>query len=380
MMDEMLQALNREKANRDRVQNSQHSPTVQTDLEESTDSVVWSASFVCRQFAIQVNDAAVKRGKNQRTAPIIKLSTAWTLDHKWHDDGSWDTDCPLASLEVKDLTPSKNRQLQTLYPNLVGRKREAVNTLVEDAIVIGGITYSRSVSVAVSRKLVWNTKGGVPQYDDDDRGSRTSFQIRILPMEIVYSTAPVEGLSRVLATIKTPELVDDMHRVASAAQGWRSKQKRKFLQTLAHEHKRIIIDVDVGSPELIIPEDINRVDTPILAVDLGRLQISNESSSGEVETEFDDKWQLALSNIQVRCTTGAIRNSPADEVENSQVLHLVEPFSLNFTLLTRIASSDDPVVQDTTKVQGSVTLPRLAFNLTTSAMRLLLLLNKNWNQ
>ncbi|CAJ1945620.1 unnamed protein product [Cylindrotheca closterium] len=378
MMDEMLRALNREKANMDRVQSSQNGPAIQTDEEESTDNVVWSASFVCRQFAIQVNDAAVKRVKNQWTAPIIQLSTAWILEHKWHDDGSWDTDCTLASLEVKDLTSSRNRQLQTLYPYLVGRKREAGNVPVENAIVIDGITYSRSVSVTVSRKLVWNTKDGVPQYDDDDRGSRTSFQIRILPMEIVYSTAPVEGLSRVLATIKTPELVDDMHRVASAAQGWRAKQKRKFLQTLAHEHKRIIVDVDVGSPELIIPEDINRADTPILAVDLGRLQISNELSTEEVKTEFDDKWQLALSDIQVRCTTGAIRNPKADEVENSQILHLVEPFSLNFTLLTRIASSDDPVVQETTKIQGSVTLPRLAFNLTSSAMRLVLRLKQQW--
>ncbi|KAL3934686.1 MAG: hypothetical protein SGBAC_009646, partial [Bacillariaceae sp.] len=382
MMDEMLQALNREKANmEDRVQNSQSDLPVLTDDEaESTDSVVWSASFVCRHFAIQVNDATVKRLKHQLTAPIIKLSTVWIQDHKWYEDGSWDTDCTLASLEVKDLTSSRTQQLRSLYPYLVGRKREGGDALGEDVIMINGNTYSRSVSVVVRRKLVWNTKDGVLQYDDDDRGSKTTFQVRILPMEIVYSTTPVEGLSRVLATIKTPELIDDLHRVASAAQGWRAKQKRKILQTLAHEHKRIIVDIDVGSPELLIPEDINRVDTPILAVDLGRLQISNETSTEEVEAEFDDKWKLALSNIQVRCTTGVIRNSSAEERDHSQVLHLVEPFSLDFTLLTRIASSDDPVVQDITNVQGSATLPRLAFNLTSSAMRLVLRLKQQWER
>ena len=237
MMDEMLQALDREKTNmEDRIESSFRSVTTQTDEEEIADSVVWSASLVCRQFAIQLNDAAVKRVKKQRTSPIILLSTAWMQDHKWYEDGSWDTDCTLASLQVQDLTTSRTQQLQSLYPHLLGRKRESTEPR-EDGIVIGDTTYSRSVSLAVRRKLVWNTKDGVTQYDDEDRGSRTTFQVRILPMEIVYSTVPVEGLSRVLATIKTPELLEDIHRVASAAQGWRAKQKRKLLQTLAHDHK-----------------------------------------------------------------------------------------------------------------------------------------------
>lgn len=383
MMDEMMQALEREKTNmKDRARAGQRRASIQLDQnKQQMDVVVWSASFVCRQFTLQINDQVITRSKEKKNAPIIRISSAWTQDHRWYEDGSWDTDCVLASLTVQDLTLSRSSGLrQSHFTNLVGRKQEGVNSSADDFILINGIRYSRSLSIVVCRKLEWISQSGILLYDDDERGSTTKIQVRILPMEIVYSTLPVEGLSRVLATIKTPELVDDIHRMASAAHDWRERQKRKLLQALAHKHKKIVVDVDVGSPELLIPEDIDLYNCPILAVDLGRLQITHESP-GESEYDFDDRWNLVLSNIQVRSTTASMflsQTSETGEARNVPPHQLVEPFSLDFAIFTKIAGGETQVVDDVTRVHISATLPRLAFNLTSSAMRLVLRLNEQW--
>jgi hypothetical protein len=245
------------------------------------------------------------------------------------------------------------------------------------------------VTILVSRQLHWQLPDGLPVHSAVDRGSTTRTQIRISPMEVVYSTLPAEALSRVLATVKTPELADDYHRMASAAYEWQERQKMKFLRALAHKHKKIVVDVDVGAPELLIPEDLNRRESPMVAVDLGRLQIFNgEHSRGQ--SMYDDQWRLIMSNMQVQCTTIAAyakSNSKISErdIENREKTNntppkLVEPFSLEFTISTKIVSDDERASDDMTRVHILATLPRLTFNLTSSAMHLVMRLQQQWER
>jgi hypothetical protein len=397
MVYEMQQILEREKINTEkRLREGERRASVSklhtADLHSvELNPVFWEAAIKCSEFSVQVNDQATDnylRGlQGRRITPVVRLSCAWVQEYLWYLDGSWDLECSLAALVVKDLTGLKSH-----FPNLVGRRRGTLNASEKDLLLIDGQSHHRSMSVVVSRKLEWPLPDGRPLNRNVDRGSTTRTQIRLLPIEFVYSTVPVEALSRVLGSVKTPELEDDYQRMAAVVYGWRERQKTKLLQALAHKHKKIIIDVDVGAPEILIPEDLSFRDSPMVSVDLGRLRIFNEESTKGNASEFDDQWRLVLSDVQVQCMSASGYTSPIlktiDDDDNSRrpqlkkrsTQQLVEPFSLDFAIKTKVVGDSGLDPSDRTRVQIFATLPRLAFNLTSSAMRLVLRLQQQWDR
>ena len=83
-------------------------------VQAGSNPVVWKASLVCSDIAVQVNDQlgdVVRRplseyaGKTHRLTPVVRLSCAWILEQSWYQDGSWDAECSLASLRARDLSP-----------------------------------------------------------------------------------------------------------------------------------------------------------------------------------------------------------------------------------------------------------------------------------
>jgi hypothetical protein len=412
MVEEMSTAIEREKMNiQSRLSEGERfASLVDLDtfgsVEESSNHVVWEASLLCQDIAIQVNDQPSDTfhhvhhqgaaTRSRRHTPVVRLSCAWVQEQSWYQDGSWDAECTLASLSVRDLTVTKAADgsvpgSRSLFPNLVGRKRGAVNAGENDVFHIDGERHHQSMTITIRRKLHWQLQKVEANYRGVDRGSTTKTQIRILPMEVVYATVPVEALTRVLATVKTPELADDYHRMASVVFEWRERQKNKFLSALAHKNKTIIVDVDVGAPNCLIPEDLSRRDSPMLVVDLGQLRIFKGDVSKQETMEFDDQWRVVLSNIQVQCTTisayarmsaKAIDGGPVaarDEAVNASQ-QLVEPFSLDFTISTKVVSDAERGPTDKNRVQVLATLPRLAFNFSSSAIRLGRRMEHQWNK
>lgn len=351
--------------------------SIDSDLENH---VVWKASVGCTEIAIQVNDEAfdTMSGSSSRTTPVIRFSCAWIQEQCWYEDDSWDIDCTLASLVVKDLTVSKNSVSNRYFPNLIAGKhsRQGTEKNGSEVVFMSGKSLSKSISVAVQKRLHWSRPLGNGLFKDNDRGSTTTSRIRILPMELVYSTVPVEVATRVLGTVKTPELVDDYHRMASAAHGWQQRQKKKILAALAHKSKKIFVDVDVGAPEILIPENINRPDSSMLAIDLGRLRFLNEEHSNECPPDFDDHWRLIVSNVQVRSGSVAafaqgVYPDHQQSIMSDGFRQLVEPFSLSFHIATKIVPEASREVENLTKIHVGATLPRLAFNLNSSSIRLI---------
>jgi hypothetical protein len=391
MMHEMSLALEREKTNAlksaqaDSIRQMamQTIPTFAIDdhsgVAVALNPVVWKASVGCTEIAIQINDESLDTSteESSRRTPVIRFSCAWLQEQRWFLDDSWDIDCSLASLVVKDLTVSKGSLSQRHFPNLVAAKasRHGGKGDSTEFIWIEDQKHHKSLSIAVQRRLHWSRGVDNELLRDIDRGSTTTNRIRIEPMEVVYSTVPVEVATRVLGTVKTPELVDDYHRMAAAAHGWQQRQKKKILAALAHKRKKIIVDVDVGAPEFLIPENINEPDSPMLAVDLGRLRLLNDVPSDGSPANYDDYWRFIISDIQVR--SGNVAAFAQDmslsqrSLEAVAYRQLVEPFSLNFAIATKIASEDIQEQEDQTKIRVGATLPRLAFNLNSSAIRLM---------
>jgi hypothetical protein len=400
MMNEMKQALDRARENmQSQFVEDLHQPSVPRmsnniiligDMpnESNSNPVVWTAHLICRQFAVQINDQPTGHlGHYRSPTPVIRMSTAWVQDFSWYHDGSWDMDCSLASMEVKDLISARGKGSSSRYSStLLGSNTRDSRKHDDDYILINGVRYIRNMSVTVNRKLHWNIPNEWLQPESgDDRGSTTTVHIRVLPMEVVYSALPIEAVKRVFLAVKTPEIVDDYHKVLGVANSWRDKQKEKLLETLAHKDKKIIMDVDIAAPELLIPEDIYRSDSPMLAVNLGRFQAYNDDESLDSNKTdiFDDQWRVLVSNIQVQSTSIAAYHSHA--VSGAQLSRannlreqLIEAFSIDFVVSTKIVKGYDQDTNEESWISISATLPRLAFNITSSAIRLVSRLQRNF--
>lgn len=383
MYVEMTEMIDREQSNKKR----RDSPFRLDDVSDSSaaldnvsdaNSVLWKTGITFKELSLQVDERIATKSCGYQLRPAIRLSCALIQEQTLYRDESWNVDNAIASLQVVDLTgdgplASSGRA----FPVLVGRK-SGDGQSDDSTVVIDGVEYPLCASVSVRRTIERKSDSSEKGMDRDDMIRTTTHSvIRLLPLEVVYSTNPVAALARALSTVKTPELTDDFHRMASVMSQWRNKQKGRLLRALAHRRKKIVVDVDIAAPVVMIPEDTNDDDSPLLVVDLGRLRFSNaDDSSIEDDAAYDDKWRLALDEIQVQCSS-ALSYPKRDRSSGAQ--KLVEPFSLHFVILTRIANEESrPDDGHGTIVNIHATLPRLIFNLKSSAVRLVERLKLQW--
>ena len=388
MFLEMGQALEREKANKAiREHEEEGQICVQDDghvsagsLHTDSDASLWEIIVSCRELSLQVNDRQLVASQRERdsqhsnSVPVVRLSCACLSESILFRDGSWEVGCTIASLQAEDLTfenpESAPVSIASRWRNLIGRKCEGA---AEELLKVDGNLFEQSLRLSVRRSY----QSAPPNIDQEsgttELGSTTKTQIRLFPLEMVYSTVPFEALSRILATVKTPELAEDYHRMASRIFDWRQKQKKRLLQALAHKGKTIVVDVDVTAPVLLIPETLDRDDSPLLVLDLGHLHFSNVPKNREaISTNFDDAWWLSLNNIQMQCSTTRVHlESQSSDIGSTGRVkvkgpqQVVEKFSLDCSILTQIGEEGDEV-----RIKVAATLPRLSFNLTSSSVRL----------
>lgn len=390
---EMTQMLEREESNQAMESSFRigDGSTLSTALDEDpgANDVVWKTCVAFKELSLQVNERIASKSRGYQLRPVVRLSCAAIQHQTLYRNDSWEVDGAIASLQVVDLTGGASSTSERAFPVLVGRKSGSSSMNVDESddsvVIIGGMKHPLSASVSVRRTA---------ERDSNTRKGRvatsqttTSSVIRLKPLEVVYSTNPVAALARALSTVKTPELTDDYHRMASVMAQWRNKQKSRLLQALAHRRKKIVVDVDIAAPVVLIPEDPNKNDSPLLVVDLGRLRFSNTDESIEDDVEYDDKWQLALDEIQVQCSsTVSYRmkreiSSMTVSASPAKAQKLVEPFSLHFIITTRIANDESGTDSaDGTILNVYATLPRLVFNLKSSAVRLVERLKLQWAQ
>ncbi len=399
MHSEMTDMLEREESNQmleSSLQRSEGSSLSVTDVEEkpNLNVVVWKTSMAFKEISIQINERVAERSTGYELRPAVKLSCALLQRQTLYRSEAWEVDSAIASLQVLDLTGGSSSSSGHLFPVLLGRRLESVpinDGQSNDSVEIGGTMHSLSASVSVRRTIQSDACETEKTMHQEAIPTTTTYSvIRLMPHEVVYSTNPVAALTRALSTMRTPELADDYNRVVSVMARWRNRQKSRLLRALAHKRKKIVVDVDIAAPVVLIPEDPNKDDSPLLVIDLGRLRFSNADNSIESGSEYDDKWKLALDEIQVECSSTALYRMNLDKKSiafsgyvagSLKSQKLVEPFSLHFIISTRIANEEtDAVASDGTFVNVSATLPRLVFNLTSSAVRLVERLKLQWVQ
>ena len=114
----------------------------------------------------------------------------------------------------------------------------------------------------------------------------------------------------------------------------------------------------------------------MLAINFGRLQAYNDNERPENNNveDFDDQWRVLVSNIQVQSTSMSSYHSRS----SPNLLHeqLVEAFSIDSIVSTKFTKVESDSKES--RINVSTTLPRLAFNITSSAIRLISRLRSNF--
>lgn len=339
--------------------------------------VAWDFFMSCYEFSLQVNDRdgpslGSRETATSEGAAVARLSCALAIRHKSFRDGSWQLSNHIGSLNVQDCTVSQGN---ASFPNLLCNK----TTSRPKTMQIDGLSLNESVSVTVSREYSHDATLGIV--------TTTTTRIRVLPMEITLSTAPTEALLRILSTANM-ELTDDYHRVVSRLSEWRERQRVRLVRALAHKKKKIVLDVEIGAPVFLVPEE-SSVDSPLLILDLGRILFHNEDRKQTGKScEFDDAWCLRVKQVQVQCSrTSQYRQILPDQQErnvSSSILpifehQLIEPFSLEFSIATKFVSEGDGRHRQAS-VSVEASLSRLVLNVTSSAMRLTKGLQIQWQK
>lgn len=354
MFQEMSRALRRVEANQALDSTASESKLdMPSGMGETTAVMSWTTSLDCAELSLQVNDGCAHRSRNRlRPVPVVRLSSSFSQKQNLFRDGSWYVCTKVGRLRIRDCTSFQDEKMYVRqFPYLVGPRH-------------GNQDGADCLEVRLNRNMRW--------VDGVQRGYSTVCKIRVEPLDVVYSTSPVEALSRILNTANF-ELSDDYYRVGSRLHQWRDRQKHRLLAALAHKEKTIHIDVNIAAPRILLPER-NRQKSRLLIVDLGKLLFFNTAASSQEASE----WSLNLRSIQVQGSyVNSFRSLAEANSQSSSTQQIVEPFSLNFSISTEFGSEPDGLLQRSS-VSVHATLPRLVFNLSSSAVHLFIKLQQQW--
>lgn len=170
----------------------------------------------------------------------------------------------------------------------------------------------------------------------------TSFDValNVAPLDIVFN---VQLIKKLLA-FAIPPMNVNVSVIQEAAirqfMSW-TDMAQKQLQIALAARKSIQLKIDVDAPSVLIPEDCNNEESPLMVLDLGRLSIHSATdlerrkqhlkANKLVESDFYDLYKLSLSNVQVLLTTNKTQWR-SRVIQTNQDLHLVKQFTvgLNF--------------------------------------------------
>ena len=336
-------------------------------------SPVWTISISSENFTIQANDAlntsnfqVISAPPKLKQRPIVRLDCSFSLRFDVFSNGSWGMSCMLRSLTISDLISpliDKSSKRRTL----VARKQP--KTFDSDNKNQMSQRNEHNASILIRNVVAGHDDR---QLQSNETQATTFLEVSVSPLEIIYSTNAFEALSRLFAAVKTTEFSRDYERLSQALSRWRSEQRKRLMSVLAQQ-KKFVVSVAISAPVLVVPDDHQHLDSPTLTIDFGRFTFQSETST-LVPSKFDDKWQLQIANVRAFCT----QTDKSKTDTNAICEHaIIEPFSLNFSILTHFAADDSN--GDMTKISIEAMLPRLSFNLTTSAVQLVSRLQVRWS-
>ena len=291
--------------------------------------IKWKVTATFVNFKVEASDNA---------SPIAILSCSAIQKVVLKHGGSWIIDFTTANLQVTDLITKGQPKL--LSKKVVDNKFHSVSF-----VEVENLRLPHSASIFIENEI-----------------SQTCLRVRLSPLQAIYSTSSFYSLHGLYTAAKTPEFSSDYEKLKAALSQWKSRQSAKIRKALT-EKRRILTEINIVSPVFFIPE-VERT----LIVDLGQLTFSNIHVS---TVKDEEQWKMALCNIQVLSSQSSYDRYQTQPFSKNDYA-LVEPFSFEFLITTQFSKNKNEICIDSV-------LPRLVFNLTTSAIRSIEMLGQKWD-
>ena len=291
----------------------------------------WTVKIAFMSFSLELSDDV---------CPIVLFSCSAKQYFSMNYDGSWTVNFVTANLEILDLMSDDHSKI------LCGKNMYHESNSV-DLVQFEETSLPHSGSFCVKNDQ-----------------SQTYVGVRLSPLQVVYSTLPFYSLHLLLSDATTPEFSSDYERLRMTLLKWRVRQSQNLRKALENR-RRIVTEIDVAAPIVLVPEG-----NQMLILDLGKLTFRN---SPGLNSQEEDSWNLNLSNVQALYTQSQ-KQVFLNELSLDNTHALVEPFSIEFLIVTNFTQ------KETSLVYVNAILPRLVFNITTSATRLIHILQKKWNE
>lgn len=339
-------------------------------------------SIICPQVTLQADDVVSETNRkssyvNRRRShsicnhrPILQLTFASIQKFCLRHDSSWDVLCTLASLEVLNLMNQPPNKLSSSTPRLLTRKRPWTSSPMDEvskSVRIGVMSHFHSASVFVQKSI---TNEFVNDQNPSNNMSTMIVSVNVSPMEATYSPDPVHAFTQLFSNAQTSELLSDYHRLKTMLSTWQAQQKRRLMEVLSQKENKLIINIDVTAPVFFMHDELSN---GTLMVDLGRMKFYNDEAVNTSVKDYDG-WRLVLKDVQALSLPRPdfISSSESNLVEHTTTCHIIEPFSLDFKIQTKFDSEEwkDDTNGLSSEILVNATLPRLAFNLTSSSVRL----------
>eukprot|EP00698_Gefionella_okellyi_P001882 TRINITY_DN1171_c0_g3_i1.p1 TRINITY_DN1171_c0_g3~~TRINITY_DN1171_c0_g3_i1.p1 ORF type:complete len:4247 (+),score=1107.78 TRINITY_DN1171_c0_g3_i1:46-12786(+) len=334
-----------------------------SDTEKKPDAISLSREELTKLNDIIDFDPAAEDGGDSR--PFLDLSFA--LEHGTFTLGKTALQPILELLfqgvqvQVRGKTPAL--QIGVSLQSIIARDSGSTDTKLPMFIQPVRNMQTRRFSVGqtavVTADPVWRMEVELPR-----EGASMTLRMWLLPLQIVYAKECFERIISFfylsdLAMVQTLE-VAAMERL----QRLQSRSKAQ-LQTVAAEHKRMNLMLDLSAPNLIVPCSCDDENARALVLNLGHLLLRTESAASHAAAgsadsdEFYDRFQLSLTELSAyTCFVRTIANT-ADSADSADAIDvIVERAGLEMTILNCIA----PTEVSLTEVKVSAHVPLVVVN------------------
>jgi hypothetical protein len=324
--------------------------------------------FTVHRLALSVNEGSFSLLES-RERPIARLmvDAAATLHVRPH---SWRLGLAMGALEVLDLDPL------TKYRTVVTRKTRARWSAMPGKSVEkekgragrGGGGAAGWPMLVVGEYRVPKNLDLTVEFNPSKAAGRRDVAVtcRVLPFEVFYSRRLLEGVRRVATD---PDIEDARQAALRGLSGWRARQQARLLDSMA-ERQRILLDIEVEAPVVLVPETTRAGAAQLLVLDLGQLEFRNADADvpddGGGGGADEAAWELQMRRMELLlCRAGS---AYLERRETAADLHpIVEAFDLNAAVRTRV----DPATRAVTHAALEACLPRLCVHLRASTVQYL---------
>eukprot|EP01114_Cavostelium_apophysatum_P004048 TRINITY_DN1418_c0_g1_i1.p1 TRINITY_DN1418_c0_g1~~TRINITY_DN1418_c0_g1_i1.p1 ORF type:complete len:3212 (-),score=1062.70 TRINITY_DN1418_c0_g1_i1:26-9661(-) len=190
-----------------------------------------------------------------------------------------------------------------------------------------------------------------------------ALDLKTAPLDIVIVKPILERIVTFFVPQVNMAIAGDIRNAATQQLNNLKESSKAQLEDSLKNHKTLDVHISISAPTIIVPEDVTRQNTPLLALDLGQLNVGShlhptKALHDKSEEEFYDRFDLALTDIKVLLVPDMTSSWRDSQFQKTNRLQIIEDFQINI----RLEKCIQPDEINYTQIKVSGKLPQFKLN------------------